>query len=137
MQADLVYPLIYGEFDNDFVIINETFEVTAGLANPSSRLLKYDFKTLSAASVLNKLSAMEITQWRYKHRPKELHVGPVAEDFYHAFGLGDGEKRISTIDADGILMLAVQALKSENDVLQSKLKDLQKQIDQLKLTIEK
>ncbi|MCB0689160.1 MAG: hypothetical protein KDC53_21630, partial [Saprospiraceae bacterium] len=36
-------PLIYGEFDNDFVRINGTFEVTAGLTNPSSVYLKERF----------------------------------------------------------------------------------------------
>lgn len=33
-------PLIYGEFDDNFVRINGTFEVTAGLTNPSSIDLK-------------------------------------------------------------------------------------------------
>ena len=106
-------PLIYGEFDNDFVRINGTFEVTAGLTNPSSRTLKNQFVTLDASTILAKLSELDIQQWTYKTRPDEKHVGPVAEDFYEAFGLGQGDQNISTIDADGIMMLAIQELNRE------------------------
>ena len=106
-------PLIYGEFDNDFVRINGTFEVTAGLTNPSSRTLKNQFISLDASTILSKLSDLDIQQWTYKARPDEKHVGPVAEDFYEAFGLGQGDENISTIDADGIMMLAIQELNRE------------------------
>ena len=40
-------PLIYGEFDNDFVKINGTFEVTGGVNNSSSKTLKERFKKVS------------------------------------------------------------------------------------------
>ena len=113
-------PLIYGEFDNDFVRINGTFEVTAGLTNPSSRTLKNQFVSLDASTILAKLAALDIQQWTYIDRPEEKHVGPVAEDFYAAFGLGQGDQNISTIDADGIMMLALQALQDENEELKNK-----------------
>lgn len=121
-------PLIYAEFDNDFVRINGTFEVTAGLANPSSRALKQEFLALDASTVLAKLSTLDVQQWSYKHRPDEKHVGPVAEEFYALFGLGEGETTISTIDTDGVMMLAIQALKEENEMLKSKLADQQEQL---------
>ena len=124
-------PLIYGEFDNDFVRINGTFEVTAGLTNPSSRTLKNQFVSLDASTILAKLAALDIQQWTYKDRPEEKHVGPVAEDFYEAFGLGQGDKNISTIDADGIMMLALQALQEENE----ELKDKNDQLEQGQLEI--
>ena len=114
-------PLIYGEFDNDFIKINGTFEVSGGLTNPSSRALKQDFVAMDAAKVLTQLSTLDIQQWSYKHRPDEKHVGPVAEEFYELFGLGEGDKTISTIDADGVMMLAIQALKDENDHLKLQL----------------
>ena len=119
-------PLIYGELDNHFVRINGTFEVTAGLSNPSSRHLKSDFQQVSNGQILDKISRLAIKQWVYKERPDELHVGPVAEDFYAAFGLGTDNKHISTIDADGVMMAAIQALKAENDALKMRLTDLEK-----------
>jgi len=114
-------PLIYGEFDNDFVRINGTFEVTAGLSNPSSRRIKNHFVSLDASSILAKLASMDIQQWTYKHRTDEKHIGPVAEDFYELFELGEDNTKISTIDADGVMMLSIQALKKENDEMKSEI----------------
>ena len=118
-------PLIYGEFDNDFVRINGTFEVTAGLTNPSSRTLKNQFISLDASTILSKLAALDIQQWTYIERPDEKHVGPVAEDFYEAFGLVQVDQNVSTIDADGIIMLDVQALQKENGELKERLVKLE------------
>jgi len=113
---------------NGNAFIDGTFEVTAGLTNPSSRTLKNQFVSLEASTILAKLAALDIQQWTYIDRPKEKHVGPVAEDFYEAFGLGQGNKNISTIDADGIMMLALQALKKENEELKGRLLILENKI---------
>ena len=106
-------PLIYGEFDNDFVRINGTFEVTAGLTNPSSIKLKDQFAAVSSAFVLDKINELDIAEWSYKHDPDVRHIGPTAESFYEAFGLGTGGDNISTIDADGVSLIAIQALTQE------------------------
>ena len=113
---------------NGNAFIDGTFEVTAGLTNPSSRTLKNQFVSLDASTILAKLAALDIQQWTYIDRPEEKHVGPVAEDFYEAFGLGQGDKNISTIDADGIMMLALQALQQENA-------ELRERLDRLELAI--
>jgi len=107
-------PLIYGEFDNDFVRINGTFEVTAGLTNPSS--------------VLDKINQLDISEWSYKHDPEVRHIGPTAESFYEAFGLGTGGDNISTIDADGVSLVAIQALTDQVAMQREELdeKDIEK-----------
>ena len=38
-------------------------------------------------------------------------MGPTAQDFRAAFGLGDFPLRINTIDADGIALAAINALE--------------------------
>ena len=38
------------------------------------------------------------------------HVGPTAQDFREAFGLGLDAKSIGTIDADGVALAAIQGL---------------------------
>ena len=106
-------PLIYGEFDNDFVRINGTFEVTAGLTNPSSIKLKDRFATVAPMLVLDKINQLDISEWSYKSDPDVRHIGPTAESFYEAFGLGTGGDNISTIDADGVSLIAIQALTQE------------------------
>ena len=42
--------------------------------------------------------------------PSIRHVGPMAQDFHAAFRLGEDDKHISTVDADGIALVAIQAL---------------------------
>lgn len=116
-------PLIYGEFDNNFVRINGTFEVTAGLSNPSDVNLKNNFSEVDEFSILEKIANLEIKQWTYKNRQEEKHIGPTAQDFYNTFKVGINDKSISTIDADGISLVAIKALKKENDNLKEILKE--------------
>lgn len=124
-------PLIYGEFDNDFIKINGTFEVTAGLSNPSDVNLKNNFQVINETEILNKVAALDIKQWTYKTHESEIHIGVMAQDFHNAFGLGADDKHISTIDADGIALAAIKALKLENDLLKQELSDQKKQIEKL------
>ena len=56
-----------------------------------------------------------------------LVIGPVAQDFYAAFGVGHGERHIATVDADGVALAAIQALKKENDTLKKQNQEIQEQ----------
>jgi len=78
--------------------------------NGSSRSFKTDFRKINVQNILQKLSQIDIAQWRYKNSEEGDHVGPTAEDFYQAFALGDDNKYISTTDADGVALAAIQAL---------------------------
>jgi hypothetical protein len=61
--------------------------------------------------VLQKLAELPVSTWNYKDDdPTVRHLGPMAQDFHHAFGLGDDDKVINTVDANGVLIVAVQAL---------------------------
>jgi hypothetical protein len=51
---------------------------------------------------------MPVETWTYKGE-KKTHIGPYAEDFRDATGVGDGVT-ISFIDAIGLLMAATQEL---------------------------
>lgn len=124
-------PLIYGEFDNDFVRINGTFEVTAGLMNSSAKNLKTDFTTVEHKAILEKLVGLDISEWTYKDQPGTIHIGPVAEDFHTAFGYGS-TSQIYTIDADGVTMAAIKAVHEENLRQHAKLDQLESEIAALK-----
>jgi hypothetical protein len=79
---------------------------------------------------------MRIQSWRYIGT-NALHVGPVAEDFRAAFGLGDGSTKISSIDEDGIALRAVQALERRTAKLQQENDDLRAQLDALRQQVQK
>lgn len=76
----------------------------------SSRLAKEGFEDVDGEWVLSKLGDIRIQRWRYLGTPSP-HVGPTAEDFRAAFGLGESSTKIATVDADGIALRAVQALE--------------------------
>jgi hypothetical protein len=75
---------------------------------------------------------MSIREWNYKAQDASIrHVGPTAQDFHAAFGLGEDPLRISTIDADGIALAGVKALAEENQALKSALAELRARVDRL------
>jgi|GEM_PF-6872016 len=110
--------------------------VTAGgtWTNMSSRTLKENFKAVNSADILTKLAALNILKWDYKNSEEGTHLGPIAEEFYEAFGLGNSEKSISTVDADGVALAAIKALHEENVQLKKDMEELRKM---MKLLLEK
>ena len=99
-----------GEFDGN-VQISGNLTTTGTINGASSRTLKTDFQSVDSLNVLDKVTQMDISTWVYKaDEDAALHLGPVAEDFYAAFGLGQSDKSISTVDADGVALAAIQGL---------------------------
>jgi hypothetical protein len=104
---------------------------------------KRHFRDLDGEVVLARLAGMPIREWSYKAQHAAIrHVGPTAQDFHAAFGLGEDPRRISTIDADGVALRAVQALEArerlsgealarENETLKAELADLRGRLDRL------
>ncbi len=93
---------------------------------------KDNFRDLDGADVLAKLARMPIREWNYKAQDAAIrHVGPTAQDFHAAFGLGEDPLRISTIDADGIALAGVKALGEENRALKNALAELQARVERL------
>ena len=74
---------------------------------------KEHFRDLDGEDVLGKLMTMPVREWNYKAQDAAIrHVGPTAQDFHAAFGLGAEPRRINTVDADGIALAAVKALEA-------------------------
>jgi hypothetical protein len=95
---------------------------------PSDRNLKENFLAVDGEEVLRKIQGFDLTSWNYKGQdPATLrHYGPMAQDFYAAFGhdaLGSSgsETTLNTGDVAGILMSAVQSLANENAALKEQL----------------
>lgn len=106
--------------------------VTAnGVLLTSSRETKTDFSPIDEHTVLEKVGALDVSQWRYKAEPgSERHIGPMAEDFQALFGLGDG-RHISAGDAQGILFAAAKALKAETSRLEAENEALKARVAEL------
>lgn len=79
----------------------------------SDRNAKEEFKPIDAQAVLNKVANLPITEWRYKTQTDARHIGPMAQDFREAFGLGRDDKHITSVDADGVALAAIQGLNQK------------------------
>ena len=81
---------------------------------------------------LERLVSIPIETWNYKTQdPSIRHMGPMAQDFYAAFGLGVDDKHISTVDADGVALAAIQGLYELVKEKDAQIAKQQEQITQL------
>lgn len=77
----------------------------------SDRTLKRDIETVDRFAVLDTVSRLPISTWSYKSDPVGVrHMGPMAQDFKAAFGLGDTDRGYYSVDAHGVSIAAIQAL---------------------------
>ena len=63
--------------------------------------------------MLRKVAALPIGTWSYRTSPGVRHLGPTSQDFQAAFGLGNDDKGIATVDADGVALAAIQGLNAK------------------------
>jgi hypothetical protein len=93
----------------------------------SDRTKKENFHPVDGEEVLGKIRGFELTSWNYiGHDPTKFrHYGPMAQDFYAAFGHDEvgqigTDTTINSGDLAGILMSAVQALEKRTAELKQK-----------------
>lgn len=105
--------------------------INGTLTQGSDRNSKDDVDAVDPLSVLAKVSELPIATWRYKG-DEALHVGPMAQDFHAAFGLGADDKHIAPGDMAGLALAAVQALNARVEQKDARIRDLEAQLAQLK-----
>ena len=77
----------------------------------SDRALKENFTSVDTQDILDRVAGMPILQWNLKSQDESIpHVGPVAQDFHAAFGLGESARHINSSDIDGVALAAIQGL---------------------------
>ncbi len=75
----------------------------------SDRNAKEAIKPVSARDVLAKVVTLPMSTWRFKGT-SDTHMGPMAQDFRAAFGLGQDERTITHVDGQGVALAAIQGL---------------------------
>jgi hypothetical protein len=99
----------------------------------SDRSIKAHFLPIDAPALLEKIAAMPISTWNYKAQDDSIrHLGPTAQDFHEAFGLGEDDKHISTVDAQGVALAGIQALYQTVMQLKQNLADKDQEIAELR-----
>lgn len=97
---------------------------------------KENFELVNNQEILNSLCNLKIYSWNYKSQNENIrHIGPTAQSFYKSFHLGESERMISSVDADGVSMAAIQALADKTKALEElngQLESALKEIEALK-----
>ena len=107
--------------------------VTASSVNLSSdRNLKSNFMPVNAREVLARVSALPITAWNFKNTEGVRHLGPMAQDFYAAFHVGEDDQHIAVVDEGGVALAAIQGL---NQKLEEQAKQKDAEIQDLKQSV--
>jgi len=94
---------------------------------------KRNIRPVDTKQILEKVSQLPIKQWSYQSQdPNIEHIGPMAQDFWKLFHLGEDSLGISTIDLSGIVLAAIQELKVRTDEIEV----LKAEVGQLKALVQ-
>ena len=103
----------------------------------SDRNAKENIEPVDGRAVLERLASVPISTWNYKAQDDSVrHMGPMAQDFHAAFGLGLGDKSIDTVDPDGVALAAIQALNDKVDEQAAEIEVLREQLGERTRTAE-
>ncbi|MES2286989.1 MAG: tail fiber domain-containing protein [Bacteroidota bacterium] len=92
----------------------------------SSRTKKDNFEVLDKQDILKKISELEMYKWNSKRGDARVkHIGPIAEDFWDKFHLGDNDSMISHVDPAGVALAGVQALNENYKSQQVQIETIQ------------
>jgi trimeric autotransporter adhesin len=89
---------------------------------------KTGFAPVRPQKVLGKVASMPVNTWSYKSEPGVRHLGPVAQDFHRAFGLGEDARHIAPLDTGGVALAAIKGLNSTVRKQGRQIARLQKQL---------
>jgi hypothetical protein len=100
----------------------------------SDRRKKENFAVVDGEAFLKRIAKMELTSWNYKGQDPKLHrhYGPMAQDFYAAFG-NDGvgtvgnDTTINQADMEGVSFVAIQALENRTTQMLKRIAELEAQ----------
>ena len=99
----------------------------------SDRNIKANFARVNRNQILDSLLTLSVETWNYKTQSTDIrHIGPMAQDFAGAFGVGEDDKHINMIDAFGVTLASIQALNEKIEQRDAKIRELEKKISSLR-----
>jgi endosialidase-like protein len=97
----------------------------------SDRTLKERFEAVDPRTVLAAVATLPIERWSYKGETIR-HLGPMAQDFAAAFGLGADDRHIFTLDAAGVALAAIKGLHALAQAQHARLEALERELTTLR-----
>jgi hypothetical protein len=118
--------------DNEMIIGGDgNVTILGALTENSDKHSKMAIVEVDTREILDKVRALPVSSWTYKNDAADgiRHIGPMAQDFYAAFGTGASERGISTIDVGGVALAAIKELSDENQELKARLAALEDKLN--------
>jgi hypothetical protein len=102
----------------------------------SDRASKENFAPVDGQALLARLNAIPLLTWNWRAQDASIrHMGPMAQDFRAAFGLGSDDKHISTVDADGVALAAIQELYRMSLQKDERIRELMRELKELRALV--
>lgn len=103
----------------------------------SDRNQKEHFAPVDVQEILGKVATLPIETWNYKDQNATIrHMGPMAQDFAAAFNVGEDNRFINVVDANGVALAAIQALYQQLQEKKAEISTMRAELDALKQIIE-
>jgi hypothetical protein len=103
----------------------------------SSRDIKENFESVDARSILERVIALPMSEWSAKNDESgQRHMGPIAEEWWQAFGLGPDDKHVSVGDVGGVALVAIQGLHAVVEEKDARIDGLMTVVEEKKAQIE-
>jgi trimeric autotransporter adhesin len=88
----------------------------------SDAAVKENVTRVDSGQVLERVASLPLSTWNYKSQdPSIRHIGPMAQDFRAAFGVGEDDRYVASVDADGVALAAIQGLNEKVEALEERL----------------
>jgi trimeric autotransporter adhesin len=125
-------------YTNSIATIGVTLQPGSGTwSSFSDRAMKANFASVNGRDVLVRLAAVPIQTWNYTTQHASIrHIGPMAQDFHAAFSVGEDDKHITTVDADGVALAAIQGLYQVVQEREAEISGLKSQVASQRKQIE-
>jgi hypothetical protein len=127
----LVFSDVGDAFSEMLLDVNGNLTIIGSLTQGSDVNRKTGIEPIASEQILDKVARLPISEWSYKEDPAVRHVGPMAQDFKAAFGLGATETGIAAVDADGISLASIQALYELVQQQRSEIQGLRERLEKL------
>jgi hypothetical protein len=94
----------------------------------SDRNQKKNIVPVDGAAILERVGQLPISSWTYvEEAPEVRHLGPMAQDFRAAFGLGKDDRSYYAVDAQGVALAAIRELKRVVDAQGARIETLERE----------
>lgn len=115
---------------------NGNMVLSGALTEASDVNRKEHFQAVDGVAVLAALVDLPVSTWNYiGDDPGTRHMGPMAQDFYAAFGLGADETHLAPLDVNGVTLAALQAQNRQIEALEAENAALGARLDQLEALV--